>query len=61
MLPTRYSGCKGTTNLLIIKDFAVFFIFHSVIDMGKGALEMVTVECYFIELVDADMVYYCLL
>ena len=33
MLPTRDSGCKGTTNLLIIKDFAVFFIFHSVIDM----------------------------
>lgn len=28
MLPTRDSGCKGTTNLLIIKDFAVFFIFR---------------------------------
>ena len=58
MLPTRDSGCKGTTNLLIIKDFADFFIFfHTVIDMGEGALEMVTVECYFIGFVDGERLY----
>ena len=63
LLKVRYSNFRTITKqkTTTTQVIAVVFIFHSVIDMGKGALEMVTVECYFIELVDAEMVYYCLL